>query len=66
MSDLEKTEVINKVSGRVNLFKVTTASMMRACEEFVTLTAKVGQVALIVISIRNGDLHSAADAEERF
>uniref|UniRef100_A0A0R3RJ87 Oxysterol-binding protein n=1 Tax=Elaeophora elaphi TaxID=1147741 RepID=A0A0R3RJ87_9BILA len=49
MSDLEKTERIKALSERINLFKITTAAMMKACEEFVTLTAeeskKVGRYA---------------------
>ncbi|CAG9538839.1 unnamed protein product [Cercopithifilaria johnstoni] len=49
MSELEKTERIKTVIERINLFKITTAAMMKACEEFVTLTAeetkKVGRYA---------------------
>lgn len=41
MCDLEKTERIKAVAERINLFKITTAAMMKACEEFVTLTAEV-------------------------
>uniref|UniRef100_A0A1I8ETP1 Oxysterol-binding protein n=2 Tax=Wuchereria bancrofti TaxID=6293 RepID=A0A1I8ETP1_WUCBA len=49
MSDLEKTGKIKALAERINLFKITTAAMMKACEEFVTLTAeeskKVGRYA---------------------
>uniref|UniRef100_A0A915PTZ6 Oxysterol-binding protein n=1 Tax=Setaria digitata TaxID=48799 RepID=A0A915PTZ6_9BILA len=49
MNDLEKTERIKAVAERINLFKITTAAMMKACEEFVALTAeeskKVGRYA---------------------
>lgn len=41
MGELEKTERIKAVAERINLFKITTAAMMKACEEFVTLTAEV-------------------------
>ncbi|VDN32146.1 unnamed protein product [Gongylonema pulchrum] len=49
LNDLEKTETVKTVSERLNLFKITTAAMMKACEEFVTLTAeeskKIGRYA---------------------
>ncbi|VDK75212.1 unnamed protein product [Litomosoides sigmodontis] len=40
MGDLEKTEGIKAVTERINLFKITIAAMMKACEEFVALTAE--------------------------
>ncbi|KAM3724124.1 Oxysterol-binding protein [Dirofilaria immitis] len=49
MNDLERTEKTKALAERINLFKITTAAMMKACEEFVTLTAeeskKVGRYA---------------------
>ncbi|VDN03163.1 unnamed protein product [Thelazia callipaeda] len=39
LNSLEKTDAVKAVGERINLFKITTAAMMKACEEFVTLTA---------------------------
>lgn len=41
MNDLEKTERIEAVAERINLFKIATVAMMKTFEEFVTFAAKV-------------------------
>lgn len=41
LGELEKTDAIRKVGDRVGLFRITISAMMKACEEFVTLTAEV-------------------------
>lgn len=44
LNDLEKIDAVKAVTERVNLFKITTAAMIKACEEFVILTAEVRTV----------------------